>query len=83
MVLSAADPLNLVGILTPEARVASIPRNRILLQDGVPVAALEAGEVRRLAASPIEDDALKGLLVRRSLRQPLKPWHRATTLHSA
>ena len=82
MVLSAADPLNLVGILTPEARVAAIPSNRILYQDGVPIAALEAGEVRRLAASSLEDDNLRHLLARRSLRHPLKPWHRAPALQA-
>ena len=48
VVLSAADPLNLVGILTPEARVAAIYRSRILLQDGLPIAAVEGGQVRRL-----------------------------------
>ena len=51
VVLSAADPLNLVGILTPEARVAAIHRNRILFKDGLPIAAVEGGQVRRLADS--------------------------------
>ena len=53
VVLSAADPLNLVGILTPEARVAAIHRNRILFQDGLPIAAVEGGQVRRACADPI------------------------------
>ena len=72
VVLSAADPLNLVGILTPHARIAAIHKNRILLKDGLPIAALEGGAVRRLADSAFDDDFLKTLLVRRSLRQPLK-----------
>jgi ATP-dependent Lhr-like helicase len=42
--ISGADPLNLVGILTPGRRVAAIAANRILLRDGLPIAALEAGE---------------------------------------
>jgi ATP-dependent Lhr-like helicase len=46
--LSAADPLNLVGILTPGARIASVWKNRILLRDGVPIAGLEAGKVLNL-----------------------------------
>jgi ATP-dependent Lhr-like helicase len=46
--LSAADPLNLIGILTPGARIASVWKNRILLRDGVPVAGLEAGKVLNL-----------------------------------
>jgi len=70
VVLGAADPLNLVGILTPEARVAAIHRNRILLKDGLPIAAVEGGQLRRLAQSDIDDARLRTLLARRSLRHP-------------
>jgi ATP-dependent Lhr-like helicase len=35
--LAAADPLNLVGILTPGARVPAVLGNRVALVDGVPV----------------------------------------------
>jgi ATP-dependent Lhr-like helicase len=45
IVLSAADPLNLVGVLTPGPRITAIWPNRLLLRDGVPIAALEAGEI--------------------------------------
>ena len=38
--LSACDPLNLVGILTPGARIPALPQNRVVYVDGVP--ALEA-----------------------------------------
>jgi ATP-dependent Lhr-like helicase len=48
IMLSAADPLNLVGILTPGARIAAIGGNRILFRDGVPIAALEAGQTLNL-----------------------------------
>jgi len=48
LAISGADPLNLTGILAPGRRVASIAANRVLLRDGVPVAALEAGEVESL-----------------------------------
>jgi ATP-dependent Lhr-like helicase len=64
--LSAADPLNLVGIVTPEARVAAITPNRVLLRDGLAIAALEGGEVRRLAASELDDATLKSLFWPRS-----------------
>jgi ATP-dependent helicase Lhr and Lhr-like helicase len=43
--ISAADPLNLVGILTPGPRIAAITAHRILLRDGIPIAALKAGQV--------------------------------------
>jgi ATP-dependent Lhr-like helicase len=75
VVLSGADPLNLVGVLTPEARVAGIHKNRVVLKDGVPMAALEGGELRRLAASELGDDALKALASRPSHR-PLHPYLR-------
>jgi len=43
--LSGADPLNLVGILTPGAKLPAVTRNRLLLRDGLPVAWLSGGEV--------------------------------------
>jgi ATP-dependent Lhr-like helicase len=36
--VSAADPLNLVGILTPGARLPALTGNRVLYRDGVPIA---------------------------------------------
>jgi ATP-dependent Lhr-like helicase len=36
--VSAADPLNLVGIVTPGARVPAVLGNRVAFVDGVPVA---------------------------------------------
>jgi ATP-dependent Lhr-like helicase len=44
--LSAADPLNLAGIITPGPRLAALAGNRLLLQDGVAVATYAAGEVQ-------------------------------------
>ena len=44
VVVSACDPLNLAGILTPGPRVASVPGNRLAYRNGVPVAAMEGGE---------------------------------------
>lgn len=49
IMLSAADPLNLVGILTPGPRLTAIGANRLLLRDGVSIAALEAGKVITLS----------------------------------
>ena len=43
--VSAADPLNLVGVLTPGPRIPTVTGHRILLRDGIPVAVLKAGEV--------------------------------------
>jgi ATP-dependent helicase Lhr and Lhr-like helicase len=79
VVLSAADPLNLVGILTPDARVTSIAQNRILLRDGVTIAAWEGGRVRRLGTSELDEDTLHALLARRGGAKPLKPYLRQAT----
>jgi ATP-dependent Lhr-like helicase len=46
--VSAADPLNLVGIITPGARVTAHTANRILYRNGEPVTVLESGETRFL-----------------------------------
>jgi len=43
--IAATDPLNLVGILTPGARIAAMVGSRILYRDGVPVAVLAGGKV--------------------------------------
>jgi ATP-dependent Lhr-like helicase len=44
--VSAADPLNLVGIITPGARITAHTSNRILYRDGIAVAVLESGETK-------------------------------------
>ena len=44
-VLSACDPLNLVGVLTPGPRVPALLGNRVAFRDGVPVASLQSGEL--------------------------------------
>ena len=49
LTISACDPLNFAGILTPGPRVTAIAANRILLLDGVPLAALEAGGIITLS----------------------------------
>jgi ATP-dependent helicase Lhr and Lhr-like helicase len=47
--ISAADPLNLAGIITPGDRLRAASRNRIACRDGCPVAVLEGDFVRELA----------------------------------
>jgi ATP-dependent Lhr-like helicase len=50
--LSAADPLNLLGIVTPGARLAALVGNRFLLRDGVPLAIHAGGETQFLETVP-------------------------------
>jgi ATP-dependent Lhr-like helicase len=83
VVLSAADPLNLVGIVTPESRVPAIHTNRVLFRDGLPLAALEGGELRRLAASGLTDEELRAALARRAPRRPAQLHPRVMTAREA
>jgi len=66
--VSGADPLNLVGILTPDEAVPAITTNRILYRDGVPIVVKEGeGKSERfLVDVPAEErDILRGALLRR------------------
>jgi ATP-dependent helicase Lhr and Lhr-like helicase len=47
--ISAADPLNLAGILTPGDRVPARSGSRLVYRNGVPLAAMEGDYVRPLA----------------------------------
>ncbi len=61
--VSACDPLNLVGILTPGPRVPAALGNRILYRDGIPVAAVENGQIRSFpGAEEIKRSKLERLL---------------------
>ena len=76
MALSAADPLNLQGILTPGPRIAALTSNQLLFSDGLPVAALEAGEIRRLASDTVPDSAIESALRIGRLRPSLRPYYK-------
>ncbi len=52
LVISAADPVNLIGILTKHDRVPSTASNRVAYLDGHPAASLQSDEVRWLTAPP-------------------------------
>jgi ATP-dependent Lhr-like helicase len=47
--MTAVDPLNLTGVVTPGPRVASTATNRVAYLDGVPVAAKDAGKTVTLS----------------------------------
>ena len=70
--VSAADPLNLTGIITPGERVTGITRNRILYRDGVPVVALEAGEAKPIGSEEPPSPEMMQALVRKSLSPALR-----------
>ena len=68
--ISAADPLNLTGVLTPGERIPALTRNRVLYQDGSPVMAVVGGEVRPLG--PLDPERAAEL-ARVIVRKPASP----------
>ncbi len=62
--LSGADPLNLVGIITPGPKLAALTGNRVLYRDGIPLAIFAGQEVQFLQAAEGKEewDARNALL---------------------
>jgi len=69
--ISAADPLNLEGILTPGPRIPVLASNRVLYRRGVVIATSVAGQVT-FRENQVDQPALKKVL----LRQPGRKIHR-------
>jgi ATP-dependent Lhr-like helicase len=65
--ISAADPLNLTGIVTPGDRIRVAGRNRIAYRHGGPIAVREGDVVRELA--PLDAD-VKPEVNRALIRRP-------------
>jgi ATP-dependent Lhr-like helicase len=76
LTVSAADPLNLQGILTPGPKIAAFTANRILFRDGLPVAALEAGKIRKLSDASVSDSQIETALRVGKLRPSLRPYYK-------
>ena len=68
VMLSAADPLNLIGIITPGQRLPALPGNRLLLRNGVPVAVRNGKQVEIVH----DVDATDEWSVRRRLMGPFR-----------
>ena len=68
LLISACDPLNLAGVLTPGPRVPALVGNLVVFRDGAPVASLQGGEMewRRQVDETTRDDVVALLQRRRS-----------------
>jgi ATP-dependent Lhr-like helicase len=73
--LSAADPLNLTGLITPGTRVAALAGNRVLYRDGVPVAVHAGGQSEFIVAMEPEREweARQVLLRKAMISGPARP----------
>lgn len=73
--VSAADPLNLAGIIMPGNRITAHTSNRILYHDGAPIAAFESGETRFLIElSRAMEWKAKSALMRKASRPELRSY---------
>ncbi|MDD5033475.1 MAG: DEAD/DEAH box helicase [Methylococcaceae bacterium] len=73
--IGAADPLNLVGIITPGAKLPALPGNRVLYKAGIPLAILSGKEMRWLVKPETEDEwDIKNRLIRRQMPPQLKAY---------
>jgi ATP-dependent Lhr-like helicase len=73
--VSAVDPLNLVGLVTPGDKLAALPGNRLLWRDGEPIATLEGREPRFLVdLDPAARWQAQNALIRRSVAPKLKAY---------
>ena len=73
--VSAADPLNLVGIIIPGPRITAHTSNRILYQDGAPIASFESGEPHFLVElSRAMEWKAKAALMRKATRPELRSY---------
>ncbi len=71
--VSAADPLNLIGVVTPGARLPCVVSNRLLYRDGLPVAVLEAKRASFLVEmEPSAEWEARNALLRRSVPPVLR-----------
>jgi ATP-dependent Lhr-like helicase len=66
----------LQGILTPGPRIAALTANRILFRSGLPLAALEAGEIRKLSEDSVSDLQVETALRVGKLRASLRPYYK-------
>jgi len=75
-VINATDPLNLLGILDSGPRVTAITANRILLRDGLPIAALVANEIQPLNEyGAVSESAVRHALTIGTMAPALRPYY--------
>jgi ATP-dependent helicase Lhr and Lhr-like helicase len=71
--ISAADPLNLSGVIGPDERVSAVTGNRLVFEDGRLIAVREAGKTRQLVeAAPEKKLEIDRVIVRKRVSPSLR-----------
>ncbi len=75
LTISAADPLNLTGIITPGGRIPATLNNRILYLDGEPVATKNGKEIIFIKTpEKPEQWVWRNALIQRDISPKLRPY---------
>ena len=73
--LAASDPLNLLNLILPRRKLAKLLNNRVLFEDGIPIAVVESGEVKFLReVAPERQWALQQALVQKNYPPRLRSY---------
>lgn len=73
--LAATDPLNLLNMIMPDNKLARLINNRVLYQEGIPLAVLDSGEVRFLReVDPEQQWNLHQMLLKRNFPTRLRSY---------
>lgn len=73
--ISAADPLNLAGVVTPGEKLSAVGSNRLLWRDGIPVAMMEGRVFRALVkTTAAEEWEWQKAIVRRKVTPQLRAY---------
>lgn len=73
--LSAVDPLNLLNLILPNRKLSRVNKNRVLYEDGVPIAILESDKVRFLKEiDPADEWKLQQALIKKNFPPRLRSY---------
>ncbi|MEX0963183.1 MAG: DEAD/DEAH box helicase [Pseudohongiellaceae bacterium] len=73
--LSAVDPLNLLNLIMPNRKLSRLSKNRVLYENGVPIAILESAQVRFLKeVDPAQEWSLQQALIKKNFPPRLRSY---------
>ena len=73
--LSAVDPLNLLNLILPNRKLSRLSKNRVLYENGIPIAVLESDKVCFLkAVEPADEWKLQQALIKKNFPPRLRSY---------
>lgn len=73
--LSAVDPLNLLNLIQPNCKLSRLSKNRVLFENGIPIAVLGSGKVIFLGKTKAAEEwNLQQVLIKKSFPARLRSY---------